>query len=61
MNDINSSFGKGSVTRLGSAGGALVYVLSSLLAFYMKIVFLFFRGHADYSSFTAERLSRVGV
>lgn len=25
MNDINSSFGKGSVTRLGSAGGALVY------------------------------------
>lgn len=27
MNDINSSFGKGSVTRLGSAGGALVYVL----------------------------------
>lgn len=26
MNDINSSFGKGSVTRLGSAGGALVYV-----------------------------------
>lgn len=30
MNDINSSFGKGSVTRLGSAGGALVYVLLSL-------------------------------
>lgn len=29
MNDINSSFGKGSVTRLGSAGGALVYVSSS--------------------------------
>lgn len=28
MNDINSSFGKGSVTRLGSAGGALVYVSS---------------------------------
>jgi hypothetical protein len=28
MNDINSSFGKGSVTRLGSAGGALVYVFS---------------------------------
>ncbi|RWW32968.1 hypothetical protein GW17_00002323 [Ensete ventricosum] len=27
MNDINSSFGRGSVTRLGSAGGALVYVL----------------------------------
>lgn len=26
MNDINGSFGKGSVTRLGSAGGALVYV-----------------------------------
>ena len=26
MNDINSSFGRGSVTRLGSAGGALVYV-----------------------------------
>ncbi|RWR88708.1 AAA+ ATPase domain-containing protein [Cinnamomum micranthum f. kanehirae] len=25
MNDINSSFGKGSVTRLGSAGGALIY------------------------------------
>ena len=24
MNDINNSFGKGSVTRLGSAGGALV-------------------------------------
>jgi hypothetical protein len=24
MTDINSSFGKGSVTRLGSAGGALV-------------------------------------
>jgi recombination protein RecA len=30
MNDINSSFGKGSVTRLGSAGGALVYVFFSL-------------------------------
>lgn len=29
MNDINSSFGKGSVTRLGSAGGALVYVFLS--------------------------------
>jgi ATP/ADP translocase len=28
MNDINSSFGKGSVTRLGSAGGAFVYVSS---------------------------------
>lgn len=27
MNDINNSFGKGSVTRLGSLGGALVYVL----------------------------------
>lgn len=27
MNDINNAFGKGSVTRLGSAGGALVYVL----------------------------------
>lgn len=27
MNEINSSFGKGSVTRLGSAGGALVYAL----------------------------------
>lgn len=26
MNDINNSFGKGSVTRLGSAGGAFVYV-----------------------------------
>ncbi|KAG5410319.1 hypothetical protein IGI04_006638 [Brassica rapa subsp. trilocularis] len=25
MNDINGSFGKGSVTRLGSAGGALIY------------------------------------
>nr|BAC10973.1 RecA [Physcomitrium patens] len=24
MSDINGSFGKGSVTRLGSAGGALV-------------------------------------
>jgi recombination protein RecA len=24
MNDINNSFGQGSVTRLGSAGGALV-------------------------------------
>lgn len=31
MNDINSSFGKGSVTRLGSLGGALVYVLFSPL------------------------------
>lgn len=30
MNDINNSFGKGSVTRLGSAGGALVYMLFSL-------------------------------
>lgn len=29
MNDINSSFGKGSVTRLGSAGGALVYACLS--------------------------------
>lgn len=29
MNDINSSFGKGSVTRLGSAGGALVYAFHS--------------------------------
>jgi recombination protein RecA len=29
MNDINSSFGKGSVTRLGSAGGALVETFSS--------------------------------
>jgi hypothetical protein len=29
MTDINSSFGKGSVTRLGSAGGALVWVLSN--------------------------------
>jgi hypothetical protein len=26
MSDINNSFGKGSVTRLGSAGGAFVYV-----------------------------------
>ncbi|KAL5977091.1 hypothetical protein ACLOJK_021433 [Asimina triloba] len=25
MNDINNSFGKGSVTRLGSAGGALIF------------------------------------
>lgn len=33
MNDINSSFGKGSVTRLGSAGGALVYVFSNNLYF----------------------------
>ena len=33
MNDINSSFGKGSVTRLGSAGGALVYV--SLCFFFL--------------------------
>jgi len=31
MNDINSSFGKGSVTRLGSAGGAFVYVCSFLI------------------------------
>ncbi|XP_024190518.1 DNA repair protein recA homolog 1, chloroplastic [Rosa chinensis] len=31
MNDINSSFGKGSVTRLGSAGGALVNVPQWLL------------------------------
>ncbi|XAR65981.1 hypothetical protein NMG60_11012010 [Bertholletia excelsa] len=30
LNDINNSFGKGSITRLGSAGGALVYVVSSL-------------------------------
>ncbi|ERM99246.1 DNA repair protein recA homolog 1, chloroplastic [Amborella trichopoda] len=29
MNDINNSFGKGSVTRLGSAGGALVETFSS--------------------------------
>ncbi|KAL9232513.1 hypothetical protein vseg_007620 [Gypsophila vaccaria] len=29
MNDINSSFGKGSVTRLGSAGGALVETFPS--------------------------------
>jgi recombination protein RecA len=32
MNDINSSFGKGSVTRLGSAGGAFVYVCSFLIS-----------------------------
>jgi hypothetical protein len=31
MNDINNSFGKGSVTRLGSAGGAFVYVCSFLI------------------------------
>ena len=31
MNDINNSFGKGSVTRLGSAGGAFVYVLNFLI------------------------------
>lgn len=30
MTDINNSFGKGSVTRLGSAGGAFVYVLNCL-------------------------------
>ncbi|KAI4323159.1 hypothetical protein L6164_022788 [Bauhinia variegata] len=29
MNDINSTFGKGSVTRLGSAGGALVETFPS--------------------------------
>ncbi|KAM0960731.1 hypothetical protein ACFX2I_025635 [Malus domestica] len=29
MNDINGSFGKGSVTRLGSAGGALVETFPS--------------------------------
>ncbi|KAK4439613.1 DNA repair protein recA1, chloroplastic [Sesamum alatum] len=29
MNEINSSFGKGSVTRLGSAGGALVETFPS--------------------------------
>ncbi|KAL8142287.1 hypothetical protein V2J09_015319 [Rumex salicifolius] len=29
MNDINSSFGRGSVTRLGSAGGALVETFPS--------------------------------
>jgi recombination protein RecA len=29
MSDINNSFGKGSVTRLGSAGGAFVYVFFS--------------------------------
>ncbi|KAF6150656.1 hypothetical protein GIB67_022268, partial [Kingdonia uniflora] len=29
MNDINSSFGKGSVTRLGSAGGAIVETFPS--------------------------------
>ncbi|KAI3951621.1 hypothetical protein MKX01_018737, partial [Papaver californicum] len=29
MNDINNSFGKGSVTRLGSAGGTLVETLPS--------------------------------
>jgi recombination protein RecA len=33
MNDINNSFGKGSVTRLGSAGGAFVYVSSFLIPF----------------------------
>lgn len=45
MNDINSSFGKGSVTRLGSAGGALVYVsflqdgnLICHLSFYFKFI-----------------------
>jgi hypothetical protein len=31
MSDINNSFGKGSVTRLGSAGGAFVYVLNFLI------------------------------
>jgi recombination protein RecA len=30
MSDINNSFGKGSVTRLGSAGGAFVYVSNFL-------------------------------
>ena len=35
MNDINSSFGKGSVTRLGSAGGALVYVLLISLSYHI--------------------------
>lgn len=34
MNDINSSFGKGSVTRLGSAGGALVYELFVFLIYH---------------------------
>ncbi|XP_022892213.1 DNA repair protein recA homolog 1, chloroplastic-like [Olea europaea var. sylvestris] len=29
MNDMNNSFGKGSVTRLGSAGGALVETFQS--------------------------------
>lgn len=30
MNDINNDFGKGSVTRLGTAGGALVYEASGV-------------------------------
>jgi hypothetical protein len=36
MSDINNSFGKGSVTRLGSAGGAFVYV-STLFIDLIKI------------------------
>ena len=35
MNDINGSFGKGSVTRLGSAGGALVWESLSLLILFL--------------------------
>lgn len=44
MNDINSSFGKGSVTRLGSAGGALVYVfeLTITLLYYLRIFLLIY-------------------
>jgi len=39
MSDINNSFGKGSVTRLGSAGGAFVYV-SNFLNPSLKVLFI---------------------
>ena len=37
MNDIDNSFGKGSVTRLGSTGGALVYVFLFLILSAQKV------------------------
>jgi len=51
MNDINSSFGKGSVTRLGSAGGAFVYVCSFLipsLKSSLAITFVLYFYYTDY-------------
>ena len=57
MHDINCSFGKGSVTRLGSAGGALVYVTYFGVTFtsfnLLKIMF-------DTCSNLCERINYVG-